>query len=384
MKSKKALTVFLVLILIVVLFVSIHVYLSSSSANGPLDVYVGIDAAYQNTADMKRRIDQVKDYTNFFVLGSMGINTNQTALNDMTDYLNASGLSFATFTHTVQGTNIMFNQSAWTAYAKQKYGSGFVGLYTYDEPGGHQIDHDTYYMVAPDADSYSDAAAKYVKNLNGYISEFIALNTTLMTSDYALYEYDYRAGYNLVLTEYAWNHSRPINTALGRGSAAMQDKIWGVMLTFTYNNPPYFETGPEMYSDLVAAYQNGAKYIIVFDTIFTNSSKYIHGVLQQEHLDALRQFWEYAKTHPRPSNPISERVAYVLPKDYGYGFRGPSDSLWGLWGPDSLSSQIWNDANKYSQQFGQKLDIIYEDTPNFNSWNYSKLIFWNGTVLTKT
>ena len=206
----------------------------------------------------------------------------------------------------------------------------------------------------------------------------------MITSDYVFYEYDYRAGYDMVMAEYAWNHSRPINTALCRGSATMYGKEWGVMLTYTYEQPPYLASGPELYQDMVTAYQNGAKYILLFDFAMKNETKMAHGILQQEHLDALKQFWEYVKTHPRPSNPVEERVAYVLPPDYGYGFRSGSDSLWGLWNADSLSSQIWNDVNKYATQYGQRFDIIYADTPNFNAWNYSKLIFWNGTTLTKT
>jgi hypothetical protein len=385
MKGKWALTIFLSTLLIVLLFIGIHSYLGGNGGLAEnVDVFVGVDAAYDNMTDLKNCIDQVKDYTNFFVLGSTGITLNEPKLNEMCNYLNASGLNFATYTHTALNSSYDFNQSAWTAYAKQKWGNEFLGLYSYDEPGGHQIDNDKPYMIVTQADNYSDAASKYVKNLNNYISEFLALNTTLMTSDYVFYEYDYRAGYNVVFAEYAWNHSRPINTALCRGSATMQGKNWGAMLTYTYDIPPYLASGPELYNDMVTAYQNGAKYILVFDYAMKNSTKMAHGILQQEHLDAMKQFWEYAKTHPRPSNPVNERVAYVLPPDYGYGFRGPNDSLWGLWGADNLSSQIWNDVNMYAQQYKQKFDIIYADTPNFNAWNYSKLIFWNGTILTKT
>jgi len=55
-----------------------------------------------------------------------------------------------------------------------------------------------------------------------------------------------------------------------------------------------------------------------------------------------------------------------------------------LWPADELSSQIWNDVNLYADEYGQLFDIIYADAPNFDAWNYSKLIFWNGTTLTKT
>lgn len=386
MNGKWVLSAFLIALLIMLLFVGVYYHLntySDTSKQAP-DVFVGVDAAYDNMTSLKERIDQVKAYTNFFIVGSTGITLNETRLNDICQYLNDSSLNFATFTHTVQNTNIQFNQSEWTTYAKQKYGNEFLGLYTYDEPGGHQIDDDQPYMVVPKADNYSDAASKYVANLRGYLTEFISLKAPLMTSDYVLYEYDYRAGYNIVLAEYAWNHSRPINTALCRGAATMHGEDWGVMITYTYDVPPYLESGPEMFNDMVTAYQNGAKYILVFDYANDNVTKIAHGILQQQHLDALKQFWQYIKSNPRPSNPVNDRVAYVLPANYGYGFRGKSDNLWGLWGADNNSSKIWNDVNGLVNQYSQlRLDIIYEDNLKSSSWNYSKLVFWNGTVLTK-
>ncbi|MGD6934827.1 MAG: hypothetical protein ACQCN5_11535 [Candidatus Bathyarchaeia archaeon] len=383
MNRKWAVAILLSAVLIVVLFAGVHSLFGGNGAAQNIDVYVGVDAAYDNMTDLKARIDQVKDYTNLFVLGSTGITLDEAKLNEMCEYITASGLYFATYTHTTENSTFNFNQSAWTAYAKQHWGNEFLGLYSYDEPGGHQIDSDHPYMIVPTADNYTDAANTYVRNLHTYISEFLALNTTLMTSDYALYEYDFRAGYNIVLAEYAWNHSRPINTALCRGSATMQGKEWGVMLTYTYEQPPYLASGPELYQDMVTAYENGAKYILLFDYAMKNETRMAHGILQQEHLDALQQFWEYVKAHPRQTVPVSERVAYVLPPDFGYGFRSSDDWVWGIWKDGSLSSQIWNDVNTYAEQYGQKFDIIYADTPNFNTMQYSKLICWNGTIQTQ-
>ena len=88
----------------------------------------------------------------------------------------------------------------------------------------------------------------------------------LFTSDYALYWYDYEAGYNTVFAEFTMNYSRSLNIALCRGAATVQNKDWGVMITWTYTQPPYMENGTELYNDMVLAYENGAKYIIVFDS----------------------------------------------------------------------------------------------------------------------
>jgi hypothetical protein len=272
MNRKRIITIFLCAILIILLFVGVKTS-HRDSALYAIDIYVGIDAAYDDITELKNRIDQVKDYTNIFVLGSSGITLNEVKLNEMCTYISSAGLNFATYTHTTKNTNITFNQSAWTAYAKQHFGDNFLGLYSYDEPGGHQIDADNPYMIVTTADNYSDAANRYTNNLHNYISEFLALDSPLITSDYVLYEYDYRAGYDIVLAEYAWNHSRSINTALCRGSATMHSKEWGVMLTYTYDHAPYLGSGSELYQDMVTAYQNGAKYILIFDYAMENETR---------------------------------------------------------------------------------------------------------------
>ena len=107
-------------------------------------------------------------------------------------------------------------------------------------------------------------------------------------------------------------------------------------------------------------------------------------ILQEEHLDALKQFWQYMKNNPRTIDTISDRVAYVLPKDYGYGFRGANDKIWGFWEKDNLTDKIWNDLTALSkqEQYKIKMDIIYEGDLRPNMPNYSKLIFWNGTTIT--
>jgi hypothetical protein len=379
MKRRYPLLVFLVELLILLLFVGIHSYLDSCSDSRQVDVFVGIDVAHDKITSLKERVDEVKAYTNFFVVGSSGITNDVVKLNDVCQYLNDSGLYFTTYTHTTTD----FDQSQWISDAMQKWGSRFVVLYTYDEPGGHQIDRDDPYMVITEASDYSDAANKYVENLTGFLAEYEIHDFPLLTSDYALYEFDYRAGYDIVLAEYAWNHSRPLNTALCRGAATVHGKEWGVMITYTYDTPPYLASGPEIYEDMVTAYENGAKYIVVFDYARDPVTKVTQGILQQEHLDALKQFWQYAKEHPRTSSAVEDRIAYVLPKDYGYGFRGPNDWIWGLFKADDLSSKIWNDTNTWMEQNKPMIDVIYENTVQYGTSNYSKLVFWNGTILTK-
>jgi hypothetical protein len=369
-------------LLALVLLSGIHVYLESQADSKAPDIFFGVDAAYDNMTSLKQRIDEVKGYTNFFILGSYGVTFNETKVDEMCQYLYDSGLSFSVFAHTNRGSDVQLNQSEWSFYAEQRWGKRFWGLYAYDEPGGHQVDRDGQFMAVQAADNYSDATRKFVEKLAGdALLDFLPLDVPLMTSDYALYEFDYKAGYDVVLTQMAWNNSRPINIALGRGAATAHGKDWGVMITYTYDNPPYLASGAQIYDDLVVAYQNGAKYFLVFDYAKDPTTNGAHGILQKEHLDAMQRFWEYVKHNPRPAEN-SRKVAYVLPADYAYGFRGPADSIWGLWGPDTFSSRIWNEAITLTSQYGNAIDIVYEDTLQNHAYNYTKLIFWNGTIVT--
>lgn len=95
----------------------------------------------------------------------------------------------------------------------------------------------------------------------------------------------------------------------------------------------------------------------------------------------MQQFWQYVKNNPQSISTVSDRVAYVLPKDYAYGFRGPNDDIWGLWSADNLTYQIGTDVGNALGKYGGKLDLIYDDGLNVaNTAIYGQLIFWNGTI----
>ena len=127
-------------------------------------------------------------------------------------------------------------------------------------------------MLVKQAANYTDAANQYENLLNSDTLSSItrnynsSTNVPLFSSDYALYWFDYEGGYNTIFAEFGWNYSRQLNVALCRGAAESQDKTWGVMITYTYTNPPYIESAPDLYNDMLYAYNNGAKYIVVFDS----------------------------------------------------------------------------------------------------------------------
>ncbi len=129
---------------------------------------------------------------------------------------------------------------------------------------------------------------------------------------------------------------------------------------------------------MVLAYKNGAKYIIIFD--YPQIEQY--GILTDAHFDAIKKFWNYVQSNPHGYGEYVGEVAYVLPEDYGFGFRSPEDKIWGLWGPDVLSQKVWEDADTLIARYGSSLDIVYDDSEVFDAvrGRYRNIFFWNGTI----
>jgi hypothetical protein len=370
-------------ILVSVLALALFLY-NFSFFNKPLKIdypnlYVGVDVAYANVTAIKKLVDKISSYTNTFVVGSTGITYNVTLLDDVCKYVFDKGMYFMIYMH--PNPDQLDIQREWVKNARSKWTQHFLGLYAHDEPGGRTLDLSEYRVIIDDSKNYSDAAENYVYQLNGILAHIREqpINSgdlPLLTSDYALYWFDYKAGYDVIFAEFGWNYSRQLNVALDRGAASVLNKEWGVMITWTYNNPPYIESGKELYDDMILAYNSGAKYILVFDS----SENYTEGILKEEHFDALKQFWEYAQHNTRNKIEIDNRVAFVLPKGYGYGFRGPDDKIWGLWRNDTFSLEISHHLGYYLAEYGPNLDIIYDDDVKYDHI-YSKYLFWNGTII---
>ena len=359
------------------------IVLHFSSILGPdddlIELYFGVDVAHADIDKIKALIDEVSPYTNMFIVGSTGITHDETKLADTIQYLIDHDLSYVVFTNFASRLTSINS----TAASNQDY---FLGIYYDDEPAGRQLDVHTHRIVN-DAENYSDAATQFTYSishrLNATIYQNRSLNFispsefTLFTSDYALYWFDYKAGYDVILAQFGWNYSRQLNIALCRGAATVQNKDWGAIVAWTYTHPPYLGSGEELFNDLTLAYENGAKYILVFDS----NEEYTDTILDEEHLDALKRFWEYAKNNPRSWSLLRDRVAFVLPKDYGYGFRGPYDKIWGLWESDELSYEISERLGILLKEYGPKLDVVYDDCLELDN-TYQAYFFWNGTSYT--
>ena len=368
MKSK--ILAILVSVLIVALILLNFGFFSELQIEESPDFFVGVSVAYADPSAIKGLIDRISSYTNLFGIGSTGISYDETKLDETCQYLYDKDLSFIIYSE-------RRFQYQWFEDAKDRWNNRFLGFYFWDENAGKQLDAQL--KAFNEADNYTDAGDQYVYRLNGalqFMNYTDSTDSSLFTSDYALYWFDYKAGYDVVLAQLGWNYSRQLNLALCRGASTVQDKEWGVIVAWTYNHPPYIESGKELYNDLILAYENGAKYVLVFDS----NEDYTESILKEEHFEALEQFWQYVQDNPRNKIQIEKRVAFVLPKNYGYGFRGPEDKIWGLWEADALSLQISHHLGYLLEEYGTNLDIIYDDGLELDK-NYTKYIFWNGTII---
>jgi len=341
-------------------------------------LYVGVIELGDN-AETKRLIDETKSYTNFIVFSNMQTIRDQIQLEEIADYATDAGLSFfVRMTYPTRFENFSYNPFEWVHTAKNRYGDHFLGYYLYDEPGGNQMDLASFRQFDETTMpcNYRDAANTFVYYLFLQMRDFIKTES-IVTSDYGLYWYDYEAGYDVVFAEFGWNHYRSLNIALCRGAAQMHNKTWGVTITWETTNPPHLESATELYNDLVKAYNAGAKYIAIYNEPRLEE----HGLLTAEHLQAIRDFRGYASENAQNITSNSQKIAYVMPENYGWGMRSVDDRIWGVWPADDHSVIIWNDLQKLISKYDDSFDIIYDSpwTRLFANTHYDTLIWWNGT-----
>jgi hypothetical protein len=367
-----------------------------------LDFQVGVAFCGNTTAEAKLLIDRVKGYTNLFVVQSGQASNNKTSLNEIVDFAVDSGLNVIVYFGWFDPDQSW--RLAWLDFAKQRWGSRFSGVYLNDELGGRYLDANwtgyfgrikqrgtpSYQAHASAIDealqgshpqNNDEAAQHFVYTLKTSIGlgELENRTITAFTSDYVLFWFDYVGGYDVMLSQFGWNQSINQDISLIRGAARMQNKTWGAIITWKYNKPPYLDSGDTIYNQLLTAYNAGAKYGIIFNFPQLEGNPY--GVMTDEHFEALELFWDTITTKPRSSDDsIEAEAVLVLPKNYGWGMRHPDDRIWGVWGPDENSAQIWDILHKLLSQYGLRLDIVYDD-PLFDvSREYSKIYYWNQTI----
>jgi len=400
------------------------VYVSYTIEHGSSeeDLFFGVTYGSNTTRGAKLLIDKVKGYTNLFVINSWDISTNETALTEICDYaVNAKMYVIVFFDfifyNVTRNIGSSYNSSSWEEYgvtpwhipwlnnAREKWGSNFLGVYLYDEPGGNQIDSGYWggnnvtragrpIRTFENLSDYSDAANRFVSSIyssrsmqlltNSSVPNGISTKMPVFTSDYALYWFDYLSGYDVIFAELGWNNSRVAQIALCRGAANMQEKQWGAIITWSFYEPPYITSGPEIFQDMIMAYSAGARYVIVFNYArYPETNPY--SILTEEHFSAMKRFWNYIRAYPRSIyGKVDGQVAFILPKDYGWGTRRTQhmivDNIWGFWPEDEKTQIIGENMNKLIGKYGLKLDIIYDDNRFDSKGKYVEIYFWNSTI----
>jgi hypothetical protein len=294
----------------------------------PREFYVGVMFAYDHEiSQVKALVDKVKDYTNLFVLGSVDLFKNESALTEACDYIKAANLSFIVQFRGLDTYN--YSITSWMTFAQARYGDQFLGVYRYDEPGGRQLDGTPDIKLinstaAGPNPTYSSVEKAYVGNFSVFPEYYLQYTPQIFTADYALYWFNYKSGYNTVFAEFVGNESRERHIALCRGAADTFGRDWGVIVTWKYNQPPYLESGDELYNDLALAYSSGAKYAVILS--YPDTTQYC----------TLRRiiFWSWTilicSTHTQVHWQKQSDAAYVVPADNGFGFRSPTDTIWGF------------------------------------------------------
>ncbi len=377
----------LVTVLVLSLFLAVgHFFPSKQNSNSPF--FVGVEIGWRSSvADCKALIDRVKDYTNLLIIASSTITCDEASLDETCDYAYNADMYLMVYfgdllfspQEAVVPNSTQYYPYEWIMQAKERYGDHFLGAYYGDELGGARLDTDRPTVIgigagANQTTSYMDAANSFVQSTSRSMDVGHPIAAPLFTSDYALYWFDYKAGYDVVLAEFAWNNSRLLQVALCRGAARIQNQEWGVMITWTYAGLPYLESGAEMYDDMVLAYNSGAKYVAVYDA----SHLWHNSTLTEDHFDALENFWNYVQHNPDKHGSLKADVALVLPRDYGFGFRTPIDSIWGFKQADAWTEKMYNDVNDLLNEYGSSLDIVYDD-PTFSNAledSYNELLLW--------
>ncbi len=417
---KKAWQIALVTLLVLTMSTSIFICENKAQVASGENVYVGVTFGGTTVQEAKQLIDKVKSYTNLFIVASWTIDggPDASALTEIGDYAVAANMYFIVYFNFIYQNytaNIgsRYNSTTWDAYgmtpwhrpwlneAKERYGDRFLGAYLYDEPGGKQIDcgywnknnstfAGTPVTIYQNISTYDDVARIYVSSIARSGSMQVLTNTSyrynlnysvpVFVSDYALFWFDYKAGYNAVFTEIGELHDRNSKIeqiALCRGAATAHNKDWGAIITFASYSPPTPENGETMLDDMTMAYNAGAKYIIAFNYEVNGQSG-----LTDEQFDAIRQFWNNIHSSEANSQGIYKgQVALVLPTNYGWGMRDLNDKIWGFWPADNKSAQIWDNMNKLIQKYGSDLDIIYDDARFNLRGKYYAVYYWNSTIL---
>jgi hypothetical protein len=220
---------------------------------------------------------------------------------------------------------------------------------------------------------FNETAARFLSK-NQKELNFLKNSTTVFSSDYALYWYDYQAGYDVMFAQLGWNISLNQQIAFCRGAASAQGKDWGAVITWKYNQPPYLDSGQEIYNQLKTSYECGAKYFVLFNYYEERNSNPF-GTLKDEHFEALERFWNNVVNNPSVTHgSVKADSVFVLPKNFGGGLRWREDIVWGVFKADEVSGKLWDLSQSALASYGYNLDVVYDETDYPLSAQYKTVI----------
>jgi len=179
----------------------------------------------------------------------------------------------------------------------------------------------------------------------------------------------------VILAQLGWNNSITQEIGLVRGAANLQEKSWGTIITWKYTHAPYLTDGEEMFEQMKTSYDAGAEYVLIFNYSEDPTNP---NTLQEEHFQALERFWNDVVQNPEIKHgSIKADTVLVLPQNYGWGMRYAEDNIWGTWPANETTQQIWNQLQSKLDEFGLKLDIVYEDPDYPAAGRYSDIYYWD-------
>jgi hypothetical protein len=420
--------IFLIVILAISALAFDVFYINHDQAQSKPMPYVGVAFGGNTTQEAKLLIDKISGYTNLFILdsGRNPISRNQSSVEEICSYAVSKGLSV--IVNLGIDDVLESNEKTWfwdqpLNSTKQRWtdmwGDKFLGVYYNDEPAGIQLDGNwsawyehwapllsqmgtntstPYYVIVQDLQKiYSNmlnAMSNDTKPLDYDLEEkfFVddvlkldpglrALNAngiTAYTSDYSLYWFDYLGGYNTLFAELGSNNSVSEEIAQVKGAARLENKDWGTMITWKYNQTPYLDSGDQIYNQMLTSYEAGAKYITVFDYPYDQGNEY--GTMTNDQFNAMQRFWNDV-TQKKFTDLSSPEAVLVLPKNFGWGMRQPNDTIWGFWTSDYRTQQTATITSKLLVQYGARLDIVYDDAAYpVTKIGYKSIYYWNSTV----
>lgn len=394
------------LLIIILTAVFLVPYLTNNKNTEPNPFYIGVTYNGNSISDAKLLIERVKNYTNLFVVQSLNFGRNENALTEICDYAVAQNLSIIVNLLNAAHVNstLLIWQLPFLENAEQRWGNRFLGVYFDDEPGGIHLDYDwaNYFSRFPNSPlykiyqdrNYSKAASLFTNiiRFNLRPDKWKAAGVTSFTSDYAFHWWDYLGvydfilgeylgGYDVILAQLGWNHTLVQDIALVRGAARMQNRTWGTIITWKYDEHPYLDSPENIYQQLLMSHEAGAKYTVIFNYPQIEGNPY--GILTDDYFDMLEQFWNDVMVEPNrqdfPDYSQAEAVL-VLPPNYGWGMRRPDDRIWGFWGPDEKSPQIWEISRELLSQYDLRLDIVFDDPEFPVAEKYPHIYYWNQTT----